>query len=74
MSEWISVKERLPEDEKVVLIACVCLDGHIAADVTAFVKDGEWRWNDGLPTEFSEKIKIPVTHWMNLPEPPEREE
>lgn len=70
--KWVSVKDRLPEDEKIVLISCICLDGSTASDVTAFVKDGEWRWNDGLPAAFSEKVKIPVTHWMFLPDPPKK--
>lgn len=72
--KWVSVKDRLPEDEKIVLISCICLDGSTATDVMAFIKDGEWRWNDGLPAEFSEKVKIPVTHWMFLPDPPKSEE
>lgn len=72
--KWVSVKDRLPEDEKIVLISCICLDGSTATDVMAFIKDGEWRWNDGLPAEFSEKVKVPVTHWMFLPDPPKSEE
>lgn len=72
--KWVSVKDRLPEDEKIVLISCICLDGSTATDVMAFIKDGEWRWNDGLPVEFSKKVKIPVTHWMFLPDPPKSEE
>lgn len=54
MSEWISVKERLPEDAKdeYVLVACN-YHGEIIVETRK-------KWN----------LDSSVTHWMPLPEPP----
>jgi hypothetical protein len=58
--KWISVKDRLPEEEKEVL----CYLGNALGKgiVVAFRRHGDWYF-DGwkCPT---------VTHWMPLPEPP----
>ena len=64
MSEWISVKERLPDTEERVL---VCLDLEkatpIGQDTDRFVDNRRWvRWNGA------------VTHWMPLPPPPGEED
>lgn len=69
MAEWISVKDRLPEKEKLVL-CCKnksnllfigkCLDATYAEGVQAFVDVGRW-------------LSVGVTHWMPLPEPPKGE-
>jgi hypothetical protein len=62
--EWISVKDRLPEEEKEVL----CYLGNALGKgiVVAFRRHGDWYF-DGwkCPT---------VTHWMLLPEPPKEDE
>jgi hypothetical protein len=61
MSEWISVKERLPIVGQCVLICSE--EGGVAEGVYA-VHPNEWiqfRWSTP---------KITVTHWMPLPEPP----
>ena len=58
---WISVKDRLPEEKVKVLVVLgsnirgkrICIDQRIS---------GNWRGLGCL-----------VTHWMPLPEPPERE-
>jgi hypothetical protein len=55
-SEWISVEERLPEDSMTV-ITCNA-KGEVDADYYAFYSLG-----------FTDKT---VTHWMPLPEPPEK--
>jgi hypothetical protein len=57
MSEWISVKDRLPEDASNVLIAWA--DGVSEA---CFCDDGWCR--DG-------RMLLWVTHWMPLPKSPE---
>lgn len=57
MSDWISVKERLPERAGVYL---TYMNG---ITQTAFYDRIEGIWVVG-------KNKLPVTHWMPLPEPP----
>lgn len=59
-SEWISVKERLPEVE---------------ADILAYIGEGSfvvcWMTHDGYwqcPAYLMDKDD--VTHWMTLPRPP----
>lgn len=63
MAEWISVKDRLPEEEKEVL----CYLGNALGKglIVAFRRHGDWYF-DGwkCPT---------VTHWMPLPEPPKED-
>ena len=63
-SQWISVKGRLPEEEKEVL----CYLGNSIAKLTvvSFRRRGEWYF-DGWPCPT-------VTHWMPLPEPPKEDE
>lgn len=68
MSEWISVKDSLPEYEQIV-------------DVFVRYSDG---WERFTAVEYYPEMKFPwqhddlcsidnVTHWMKLPEPPEGE-
>lgn len=54
MSEWISVKDRLPEDGDVLVF-----DG-ISIGILVF--ENEVFWEDDYPTH--------PTHWMPLPDPP----
>lgn len=63
--KWISVKDRLPE--KNVIVLCIVrnlLTGSTALDVLCFSAYGK-----GFDIPFSAK----VTHWMPLPEPPQKE-
>ena len=56
MSEWISVKERVPEEKTRVLVYVPRSYTEIDTDR---ILDRRWvRWNGH------------VTHWMPLPEPP----
>ena len=60
MSEWISVKDRLPCEQEPVLI----FDGTIQVDQLVDDEDEpglQWEYNFDNPS---------VTHWMPLPEPP----
>jgi hypothetical protein len=66
VQEWISVKDRLPENEKCVLV--YSQDGGVA-EGKYNARFNEWvqfRWN---VTELKN-----VTHWMPLPEPPKEVE
>lgn len=59
MTKWIPVSERLPEQNKDVLVYTITNDirkAHCYGDRLWFAEDGIWRF---------------VTHWMPLPEPPE---
>ncbi len=61
MSDWISTKDRLPEEGKEVLVSTKS-------------KNGQRNVNKGyyLPEEsrFAHRGKAEVTHWMPLPEQP----
>ena len=63
MSEWISVKDRLPEDRKAVLIRCP----EIKCSFTAIWREGTWEYFGAS----SQPVRFEVTHWQPLPPPPE---
>lgn len=74
MSEWISVKDRLPEEhEDYIVVACdegcQCGEGiwYSTVVVVADFYKGCWTWEHN-GTEYD--ISDIVTHWMPLPEPP----
>ena len=65
--KWISVEDRLPEKEKLVL----CFDATFGVQIAK-----RWLWtnykecwatNSAMPLER-------ITHWMPLPKPPEQDE
>lgn len=58
--EWISVKDRLPNDDATYL-ACGC-DGYLLAD---YARDGEWESFD-----LTDVTRY-VSYWMPLPKEPE---
>lgn len=64
-TSWISVKDRLPEDDATYLVYGRNGYGIVFA---VYYGDGEWLTCDDLTniTRF-------VTHWMPLPEPPKEE-
>lgn len=75
MSEWISVKDRLPETYgDYIVVACDegCPYGegiwYSTVVVVADYYDGCWTWEQGS-TEYD--LSGLVTHWMPLPKPPE---
>ena len=63
MSEWISIKDRLPESDKKVLIT----DGRNMMVSWYYKWNGMIRWVDTLYVRD-------ITHWMPLPEPPKRDD
>ena len=64
MAEWISVKDRLPEPEKLV----IATNGSIVLEMYRQIFNMEMAW-----TRYGIKLEDfygPITHWMPLPEPP----
>lgn len=79
MSEWISVKERLPKKRQIVDVWVVgdlldvqfwCPPYRAAKSgriTDCRLEDGRWRVCGGL----LHYIPLDVTHWRSLPDPPE---
>lgn len=77
MSEWISVSEGLPDDMDEYLIVIKHkypsdkewqYEVDVASSGGTYL-DGFWdTWND-----WDEGQELHVTHWMRMPEPPQRE-
>lgn len=67
--EWISVKDRLPEEEKQVLICIKFGNMPVEYMLDYIIKfegsDPPYIWACTLSDEW-----IRITHWMELPEPP----
>ncbi len=69
-NKWISVKDRLPEYDRKVLVTDV-RDGYISiSELKAGGKGLKdyWECEDGMRLPVSE-----ITHWMPLPEPPKED-
>ena len=62
MNEWISVRDRLPEDQVEVLVATRSKNGVRNIDKGYLAID-----------HFIHRGRAEVTHWMPLPEPPKEE-
>lgn len=64
MSEWISVKDRLPEGYKDVLVCFENSSGY-HVDITFY--------SDKLDYGEGWYLTADITHWMPLPEPPKED-
>ncbi len=65
MIEWISVKDRLPEDTKSVL---AWVPNNQCNYMVTLRPNGDWSsWQGDYQYWWCNEI----THWMPLPEPPE---
>ena len=58
--EWISVEDRVPEDDRDVLVHYY--NGYMG---NAFVN-----WIDGINRGWCVS-EVEITHWMEMPKPPE---
>lgn len=68
--QWISVEERLPEEnEKVLTFARFKHDGSWWMDITSWTGVT----NHDIPKFWGYGEEMVVTHWMPLPEPPKEE-
>ena len=83
VQEWISVEDRLPENDGSYLVTMNSFGGYKYIDVRWFAKDGEavneyelagqenvWYYHD---SEWGYISIDSVTHWMPIPEPPKGE-
>ena len=81
--KWISVKERLPDEMKSVLILVKETECNNESNeepyiyywrFVGYIEDGEWRsicfhgYKEIKQKKRSKNEKIEVTHWMSLPE------
>ncbi len=65
--EWISVKDRLPEQLKCYLIYSFDWDDSTCIPYIAWsFYNSDGKWVDSIDRSFHNY----VTHWMPLPEPP----
>lgn len=73
MSEWVSVKDKLPAEFEDVLTCNMngnCLDEK--APIIGYFQLGLWFWVDR--TDFDHFENIYPTHWMPMPVLPKMEE
>lgn len=66
MSEWISVKERLPEVNRLVL----CYRQNPSQYRIGFYIGAKYAEDVAAFRNINELFSFGVTHWMPLPEPP----
>jgi hypothetical protein len=68
---WISIKDRLPEEDGIYLTYGLCHDEKTYSVVTSDWYNGNWYFDHSdLHYSEDEKDKY-ITHWMPLPKPPE---
>nr|DAZ16853.1 MAG TPA: Protein of unknown function (DUF551) [Caudoviricetes sp.] len=71
---WISVKERLPDDEKDGETVLAIVSGKPHKNITlchALMTAGYFPGEGWVVNEYPEWENPIITHWMPLPEPPE---
>ena len=81
VQEWISVNDRLPDDEQEVLVIAHGWDGRLVYVGSHKRVEAQKSWLTGITNKSSEwllwgwsYLKEPmVTYWMPLPEPPKGE-
>lgn len=68
MSEWISVKERLPEDDVTVWV--------FKPGESSWIDMAIWDGDEWIHNVTGYRISAPLTHWREIeyPEPPKESE
>ena len=73
VQEWISVDERLPENDVMVIGYTPC-DGFMFVGYCHEEKKYDWKvWRIITAMRSTKVITKKVTHWMPLPQPPKGE-
>lgn len=67
MSEWISVKDRLPEPSRYV--ACIAKRNPFSRFMPMVARIEKNGWANPITEQYISE----VTHWLPLPEPPKEE-
>ena len=70
VQEWISVDDRLPEENNDGSVNAVLVTDGFVQHMAYFAR-GEWRFAES--GEIKEPMWYSITHWMPLPEPPKGE-
>lgn len=82
--KWISIKDRMPENNQHVLLYFDCpREGHLHRMISSdpcsqvimgiYYDDDVWGGMVGLGGDFSTRQEPYITHWMPLPERPSDE-
>lgn len=71
--KWISVKDKLPEQNVVVLVYCFGLARQGNKKALAILNNGFWLIGDCTDCMSLTNHQLKVTHWMPLPELPKGE-
>lgn len=74
MSEWISVKDRLPSNDGYYLVFAPGYWGnnHLIDDLAISKYNKNYKVHWGIERGGSRGCVGCITHWMPLPEPPEK--
>lgn len=70
MNEWISVKDRLPNDDSKVLITGISTSGDYLGIWFGELRDGWHFAYEGYDDQCDPNLDDNVTHWMPLPPSP----
>ena len=72
-NNWISVEERLPQNNQLVLAYTPC-DGYMFVGYYLEGRTSRYAWSEWYivtAMRSTRKMKKKVTHWMPLPQPPD---
>ena len=68
-AQWIACSERMPEDNKEVLVHCSFADEYGSWTGAGFHVPAGWKSQDSMIMDDI-PIAFPVTHWQPFPQPP----